>query len=44
MREMYIDKFESTPEKMLPGEDVKKLERKYNKFTAKQLKLIEQEC
>jgi len=44
MREMFIDKFDEAPENLLPGEDVKKIERRYNKQTKKYLDALEYEA
>ena len=44
MREMFIDKFDEAPENLLPGEDVKKVERRYNKQTKKYLDALEYEA
>ena len=43
MRDMYMDKFEDAPENTLPGEDIKKVTRKYTKQTAKYLEALNHE-
>ena len=40
MRNLAIDTFDTTPEEMLPFEDVKKVEKKYDKQTTKLLKQL----
>lgn len=44
MREMFIDKFDEAPENKLPGEDIKKVERRYTKQTKKYLEALEYEA
>lgn len=45
MRNLVIDTFNTPPENMIPGEDVKKVEKRYNKETSALLKqIIDEEC
>lgn len=43
MRDMFIRKFDDSPEDSMTCEDIKKVEQRYKKFTKEQLKAIEQE-
>ena len=43
VRNQIIELTNKKPEKLITGEDVKKVKNKYNKYTAKQLKAMEQE-
>ena len=43
MRNLAVDTFDQTPEQLATGEDVKKVEQKYNKSSQKYKELIEQE-
>ena len=43
IRDQIISKTGYTPEQLITGEDIKKVEKRYKKLTAEQLKAIEQE-